>query len=98
MPRTNQAAAGAGRALFNTALLDASMLFTDGPVHDRLRGPMRGVVGPSFINQLSVGVEHLCTNTVSVVPAGRTFDGDVSNHPFAARANRFSEMQPCRAR
>lgn len=72
-PRANQAAAGAA-ALFNSALVDASMLFTDGPAHDRLRGAVRDVFGRSFINQLSDGVESICADTVSAIPAGQTFD------------------------
>lgn len=72
-PRANQAAAGAA-ALFNSALVEANMLFTDGAAHDRLRGAVRDVFGRSFINQLHDGVESICANTVSTIPAGQTFD------------------------
>ncbi|MDH6197297.1 cytochrome P450 [Mycobacterium frederiksbergense] len=72
-PRANPAAADSA-VLLNSAIVEASMLFTDGPAHDRLRGSVREVFGRSFINHLSDGIESICDDAVSVIPAGESFD------------------------
>ncbi|MED5816397.1 cytochrome P450 [Mycolicibacterium sp. 050232] len=72
-PRANMAAAGASQ-FFTSSFVEASMLFTDGPAHDRLRGAVRDVFGRAFINRLTDGVESICHDTVSTIPAGDTFD------------------------
>lgn len=72
-PRANAAAAGAAE-FFNSAFVEASMLFTDGLAHDRLRGAVRDVFGRTFISRLTEGIESICRDTVSTIPAGHTFD------------------------
>ncbi|KHO20186.1 cytochrome P450 [Mycolicibacterium setense] len=72
-PRANTAAAGATE-FFTSTFVDASMLFTDGAAHDRLRGAARDVFGRGFVNRLSDGIESICHDTVSAVPTGQTFD------------------------
>ncbi|BBX84095.1 hypothetical protein MAUB_19680 [Mycolicibacterium aubagnense] len=72
-PRATTAAAEAPM-LFNTAFVEASMLFTDGAAHDRLRGAVRDVFGRTFINRLAGGVESVCHDTISTIPADQTFD------------------------
>ncbi|MUL67300.1 cytochrome [Mycobacterium sp. CBMA 234] len=72
-PRANTAAVGATE-FFNSAFVEASMLFTDGPTHDRLRGAVRDVFGRSFINQLSDGIESICHDTVSAIAADQSVD------------------------
>ncbi|WP_066901947.1 cytochrome P450 [Mycolicibacterium houstonense] len=72
-PRANLAAAGA-TDFFNSTLVEASMLFTDGPAHDRLRASVRDVFGRTFISRLTDGIESICHDTASTLPAGRTFD------------------------
>lgn len=72
-PRANRGAAAAAE-FFNSTFVEASMLFTDGPVHDRLRGAVRDVFGRAFINRLTDGVESICHETVSVIPSDLPFD------------------------
>ncbi|MEZ0053689.1 cytochrome P450 [Mycobacterium sp. MAA66] len=72
-PRANMAVAGAPM-LFNTAFAEASMLFTDGPAHERLRGAVRDVFSRTFISHLAGGIESICHDTVSTIPADQTFD------------------------
>lgn len=72
-PRANKGAAAAAE-FFNSTFVEASMLFTDGPVHDRLRGAVRDVFGRAFINRLTDGVESICHETVSVIPSDLPFD------------------------
>lgn len=72
-PRANTATTDAAE-FFNSAFVEASMLFTDGPTHDRLRGAVRDVFGRSFINQLTNGIESICLDTVSTIPAGQSVD------------------------
>jgi cytochrome P450 len=72
-PRATMAAAGAPM-LFNSAFVEASMLFTDGPAHARLRGAVRDVFARTFINRLTDGVESICRDTVSTISADQTFD------------------------
>lgn len=71
-PRANTAAAA--NDFFNSAFVDASMLFTDGHTHARLRGAVRDVFGRSFINRLSDGIESICHDTVTAIPADESFD------------------------
>ena len=72
-PRANRGAAAAAE-FFNSTFVEASMLFTDGPAHDRLRGAVRDVFGRAFINRLTDGVESICHETVSVIPSDLPFD------------------------
>lgn len=72
-PRAAVAAASAPM-LFNSAFVEASMLFTDGPAHTRLRGAVRDVFARKFINRLDDGLELICSDTVSAIHAGQTFD------------------------
>ncbi|OLP03293.1 cytochrome [Mycolicibacterium porcinum] len=72
-PRASMAAAGASE-FFNSTFVEASMLFTDGPAHDRLRGAVRDVFGRAFVSRLTEGVESICHGTISTIPAQRTFD------------------------
>ncbi len=72
-PRANRAAAGSAE-FFDSTFVEASMLFTDGSAHDRLRGAVRDVFGPTFINRLFDGIESICEDAVSAIPADRTFD------------------------
>ncbi len=72
-PRANTAATGV-TDFFNPAFVDASMLFTDGHTHARLRGAVRDIFGRSFINRLSDGIETICHDTVTAIPADETFD------------------------
>ncbi|MCV7360030.1 cytochrome P450 [Mycolicibacterium neworleansense] len=72
-PRASMAASGASD-FFNSTFVEASMLFTDGPAHDRLRGAVRDVFGRAFIKRLADGVETICNDTVSTIPADESFD------------------------
>jgi cytochrome P450 len=72
-PRANRAAVDALRYL-NPQIVDASMLFTDGPAHIRLRGAVRDVFTRSFIDGLTDGVESICAEAVSAVAADEDFD------------------------
>lgn len=72
-PRASMAAAGASE-FFNTTFVEASMLFTDGPAHVRLRGAVRDVFCRAFISRLADGVESICYDAISTIPAGDTFD------------------------
>lgn len=72
-PRASMAAAGASE-FFNSTFVEASMLFTDGDAHHRLRGAVRDVFGRAFISRLTAGVESICHDTVSAIPIGHTFD------------------------
>lgn len=72
-PRANLATAGAAE-FFNSTFVEASMLFTDGSAHGRLRGAVRDVFGKTFINRLTEGIESICHETISTIPADRPFD------------------------
>lgn len=72
-PRANQAAGDLAKAL-DSPIIDASMLFTDGPTHDRLRSAVRDVFTRSFISQLTEGVEAICADTVGALATDETFD------------------------
>lgn len=51
-----------------------SMLFADGSIHQRLRGSVRDVFTPSFIANLSAGVESVVAAVTDHPRAGATFD------------------------
>lgn len=72
-PRANQAAGDIAKAL-DSPIIDASMLFTDGPTHHRLRSAVRDVFTRSFISQLTEGVEAICADTVGTLATDETFD------------------------
>lgn len=72
-PRANPAISAA-TPMISSAFVDASMLFTDGPVHDRLRGAVRDVFSRSFIGGLEAGVESICVDAVSRIPANDPVD------------------------
>ncbi|MET4433286.1 cytochrome P450 [Mycolicibacterium sp. 624] len=72
-PRANPAISAA-TPMISSAFVDASMLFTDGPVHDRLRGAVRDVFSRSFIGGLEDGVESICVDAVSMIPADDLVD------------------------
>ncbi|PXX06295.1 cytochrome P450 [Mycolicibacterium moriokaense] len=72
-PRTNRANAEALKFL-NPQFVDASMLFTDGLPHVRLRGAVRDVFTRSFISGLTEGVESICADAVAAVVTGDDFD------------------------
>ncbi|MBW0020236.1 MAG: cytochrome P450 [Mycobacterium sp.] len=52
----------------------SSMLFTDGPNHQRLRGAVRDVFTRSFVSGLAEGVEAIATTLIDRQPADRVFD------------------------
>lgn len=72
-PRASMGAAGASE-FFNSTFVEASMLFTDGDAHHRLRGAVRDVFGRAFITRLTAGIESICHETVSTIPTDHTFD------------------------
>ena len=52
----------------------ASMLFTDGADHDRLRGAVRDVFTRGGINGLTDGVEMIAAEVIAQAPTGEPFD------------------------
>jgi cytochrome P450 len=72
-PRANRANTEALKFL-NPQFADASMLFTDGLPHVRLRGAVRDVFTRSFISGLAEGVEVICAEVVAAVATGEDFD------------------------
>ena len=52
----------------------ASMLFTDGADHDRLRGAVRDAFTRSTISGLTEGVETIAAEVIAQVPTGEPFD------------------------
>lgn len=52
----------------------ASMLFTDGADHDRLRGAVRDAFTRSTIAGLTEGVETIAAEVIAQAPAGEPFD------------------------
>lgn len=58
----------------NPQFVDASMLFTDGLPHVRLRGAVRDVFTRSFISGLTDGVESICADAVAAIAANEDFD------------------------
>lgn len=71
-PRANQATDA--NAVLNSAVIDANMLFADGPAHHRLRSAVRDVFSRSFIDGLHTGVEAICYDVISAIPVGEPFD------------------------
>lgn len=72
-PRANLATTGALEFL-SPQLVEASMLFTDGLPHVRLRGAVRDVFTRSFITGLTEGVESICADAVAAVATDEDFD------------------------
>ena len=72
-PRASRAAGDAAR-LFDSPIVEASMLFTDGHLHDKLRGTVRDVFTRSFISGLTDGIEAICVDTVGAIAAEQRFD------------------------
>jgi cytochrome P450 len=72
-PRANRATADA-REFLSPEIVNASMLFTDGSAHDRLRNSARDVFGRSFIRGLEAGVESICADVVLTIPVGEPVD------------------------
>ena len=72
-PRANRAT-GNARQLLNAQTIEASMLFTDGHAHSRLRGAVRDVFTRSFIAGLRDGIESICSDAVCAVPSDDEFD------------------------
>jgi cytochrome P450 len=72
-PRANRATSDSLKFL-NPQFIDASMLFTDGLPHVRLRGAVRDVFTRSFIGGLTEGVESICAEAVAAVATGEDFD------------------------
>ncbi|MUL79699.1 cytochrome P450 [Mycolicibacterium sp. CBMA 226] len=52
----------------------ASMLFTDGADHDRLRGAVRDAFTRTTVAGLAEGVETITAEVIAQAPAGETFD------------------------
>ncbi|WP_285028799.1 cytochrome P450 [Mycolicibacterium sp. lyk4-40-TYG-92] len=52
----------------------ASLLFTDGADHDRLRGAVRDAFTRSTISGLTEGVETIAAEVIAQAPSGETFD------------------------
>lgn len=57
-----------------SALVERSMLFTDGDEHLRLRGSVRDVFTPSFIEGLTEGVQSIAAAIIDHPPTGTVFD------------------------
>jgi cytochrome P450 len=72
-PRANRANTEALKFL-SPQFVDASMLFTDGLPHVRLRGAVRDVFTRSFIAGLTDGVESICADAVAAFVTGEDFD------------------------
>ncbi|QNJ94880.1 cytochrome P450 [Mycolicibacterium fluoranthenivorans] len=71
-PRANRAINA--DTVLNSAVIDANMLFADGPTHHRLRSAVRDVFSRSFIDGLHTGVDAICHDVISAIPAGKPFD------------------------
>lgn len=63
-----------GLQLLDTDLLSRNMLFADGANHTRLRGSVRDVFTPGFVNGLLPGVEAIAQEVIDHPPAGTVFD------------------------
>lgn len=72
-PRANRTTTDALEFL-SPQLVEASMLFTDGLPHVRLRGAVRDVFTRSFITGLTEGVESICADAVAAVATDEDFD------------------------
>ncbi|OBF74830.1 cytochrome [Mycobacterium sp. 852002-51613_SCH5001154] len=65
------------RAAMAAAIPDVtsnSMLFADGPAHQRLRGSVRDVFTRSFVTNLAGGIEAIASTVINQQPAGAEFD------------------------
>ncbi|MHA3020988.1 cytochrome P450 [Mycobacterium sp. BMJ-28] len=71
-PRANTAAEVT--AVLSSAVIDANMLFADGPVHSRLRAATRDVFSRTFIDGLQVGIETICHDVVSAIATDEPVD------------------------
>ncbi|GAY16838.1 cytochrome P450 [Mycobacterium sp. shizuoka-1] len=58
----------------DSSLPDANMMFTDGPAHVRLRGAVSRMFTRGAVVDLRAGIELICADAVSAIPAGRPFD------------------------
>lgn len=68
-PRANP-----GTEALNDSIVEANMLFTDGPTHSRLRGAVRDLFSPRFIAGLQTGIETITTAIIASIPTGQEFD------------------------
>lgn len=68
-PRVNP-----GAELLNSAIVEANMLFTDGPTHARLRNAVRDLFSRNFIAGLENGIETITADIIDAIPAGEPFD------------------------
>lgn len=68
-PRANP-----GAELLNSAIVEANMLFTDGPTHSRLRNAVRDLFSRNFITGLTEGIDTITADIVNAIPAGEPFD------------------------
>lgn len=68
-PRANP-----GAELLNSAIVEANMLFTDGPAHSRLRNADRDLFSRNFIAGLTDGIDTITADIIDAIPAGEPFD------------------------
>jgi cytochrome P450 len=61
-------------SVLGSDMVDRSMLLSDGATHRRLRGAVRDVFTPSFINGLVEGVEAIAQAVIDYPTAGEPFD------------------------
>lgn len=59
---------------FDTTMFSGNMLFTDGAEHTRLRGSVRDVFTPGFIDGLREGVESITADVIDNLSTGTPFD------------------------
>ena len=72
-PLTNPVAR-ASMTMLGPEFAKASMLFTDGADHDRLRGAVRDAFTRSTISGLTEGVETIAAEVIAQAPSGEPFD------------------------
>jgi len=60
--------------VFNSVFVEASMLFTDGTVHRRLRDAVRDVFSRNFITGLDAGIDAICQSVLDAVDPGEPVD------------------------
>lgn len=68
-PRANR-----GAEVLNSAIVEANMLFTDGPAHTRLRNAVRGLFSRNFVAGLTTGIENITADIINAIPTGEAFD------------------------
>lgn len=68
-PRANP-----GAEALNDSIVDANMLFTDGPTHTRLRGAVRDLFSRRFIAGLQNGIDTITADIIDAIPACQEFD------------------------